>query len=204
MSNDNYTIPSGPFRIEKKINKSLFIASCDHVSSASEAKQFHDRIKAEYKDATHNCLAFIAGPAGTTTHNGMSDDGEPRGTAGHPMLTTLIHSSVGEIAVVVTRYYGGVKLGTGGLVRAYSGIVKELLGSLPVKTKLTGNTLILNFDYKETSQIKRHVVKVGGNIIEEAYTDTVRMTVLIPYSQEINFKKLLPFDVGVTQDVCAT
>lgn len=80
--------------------------------------------------ATHHCWAFVAGEPGSTTHIGMSDDGEPHGTAGRPILNALLHSGVGEVVAVVTRYFGGVKLGTGGLARAYAGSVSDALSSL--------------------------------------------------------------------------
>ena len=85
----------------------------------------------EFPDATHNCWAYVAGPPASTGRVGMSDAGEPHGTAGRPMLTVLLHSGVGEIAAVVTRYYGGIKLGTGGLVKAYGGAVLAALEALP-------------------------------------------------------------------------
>jgi uncharacterized YigZ family protein len=93
-------------------------------------------MRSEFADASHNCFAFLAGPPGSTAQMGMSDDGEPSGTAGRPMLAVLQGSGVGDIAVVATRYYGGTKLGTGGLVRAYAGGVKSVLASLPLREKI--------------------------------------------------------------------
>lgn len=200
MSKSGYPIPKGPFRIEKKISKSRFIASCDHVTSTGEAKAFHDRIRQEFSNATHNCFAFVAGPAGSSIDNGMSDDGEPKGTAGRPMLSTLVHSGVGEIAVVVTRYYGGVKLGTGGLVKAYSGMVADLLEQLPVKQKITGPTLSLTFDYKDIEIVKNALRKSGGELLSESFTETVLFHVLIPDGAEEDFKGILPYEV-VVRDV---
>lgn len=195
MKFSGYHIPSGPFRVEQKINKSLFIASCDHVSSGKEARTFHDRIKSEFSDATHNCFAFVAGPAGSTADNGFSDDGEPRGTAGLPMLNTLIHSGVGEIAVVVTRYYGGVKLGTGGLVRAYSGTVKRLLNELPSTGKISGNIWKLIVEYKDIALVKRLISSSGGDILNETFTDTITIEAVIPSCEEDSFSRSLPYDI---------
>jgi len=88
-------------------------------------------VREEFPDATHHCWAFVAGPPGTTARIGMSDDGEPSGTAGRPILNTLLHADVGEVVAVVTRWYGGVKLGKGGLGRAYAGAVTRALETLP-------------------------------------------------------------------------
>src|SRR6185437_606076 len=102
------------------------------VSTPDEAQLLVRELDVEFSDATHNCWAYVAGPPGSTSRVGMSDAGEPHGTAGRPMLTVLLHSGVGEIAAVVTRYYGGTKLGTGGLVKAYGGSVQLALESLPL------------------------------------------------------------------------
>ena len=136
MPNDFlYPVPDlalGQFhRVEQTIKRSRFICTAAHVTSPEEAKAFIDQIREEFSDARHNCWAFAAGAPGATAQVGMSDDGEPHGTAGRPMLTVLLHCGVGEIAVVVTRYFGGILLGTGGLIRAYQGTVKFALETLP-------------------------------------------------------------------------
>ena len=192
-----YNIPSKQTSIEKTIKKSRFIATCSHIASAKEAKVFHDSIKTIHKTASHNCFAYVAGPAGSQIQNGISDDGEPKGTAGYPMLNVLLHSGVGEIAVVVTRYYGGEKLGTGGLVRAYSGVVKALLKILPVRRKVTGVTLNLILDYKNISIVKTVTASVEGEVLEETFTDKVTITVLVPDDSESDFRDKLPFDVEI-------
>ena len=125
---DAYKVPDlapGAFhRAEETVRRSRFIVTMARVSSPEEAKAFIDRIREEHAGATHNCWAYNAGAPGDTAQVGASDDGEPKGTAGRPMLTALLHSDVGEVAAVVTRYFGGILLGTGGLVRAYQGSVK--------------------------------------------------------------------------------
>lgn len=117
--------PGEIHREEEVIRRSRFIVSMARVQGPDQAKAFIERIRVEHPDATHNCWAFQAGPAGSTAFAGCSDDGEPKGTAGRPMLTVLLHCGVGEIAAVVTRYFGGTLLGTGGLVHAYQGMVKK-------------------------------------------------------------------------------
>jgi len=115
-----YAIPASRHRAEQVIDRSRFICSLASATSPDEAHAFIHEMNVEFPDASHNCWAFVLGPAGSTDRIGMTDDGEPHGTAGRPMLTVLTHSGVGDIAAVVTRYFGGTKLGTGGLVKAYS------------------------------------------------------------------------------------
>lgn len=130
--------PGEIHRVEDVIRRSRFIATFARASSTEEARDFLERIRAEHAQATHNCWAYVAGEPGSTAQVGASDDGEPKGTAGRPMLTALLHSGVGEVAVVVTRYFGGILLGTGGLVRAYQGSVKLGLETLPTVRKEEG------------------------------------------------------------------
>ncbi len=127
---DRYPIPAARARAELVIERSRFVCTVSRAESPDAAHAFIKEMQGEFANATHNCWAFVAGPPGSTARIGMSDDGEPHGTAGRPMLTVLMHSGVGEIAAVVTRYYGGTKLGTGGLVRAYSAAVQEALARL--------------------------------------------------------------------------
>src|SRR5690606_17190774 len=126
-----YPIPAATHRTEQTIQRSRFIATLAHAPTVDAARARIDDVRAGFPDATHNCWAFLAGPPGSTAHVGFSDAGEPHGTAGRPMLDVLLHSGIGEVAAVVTRYYGGVKLGKGGLVRAYGGAVQHALATLP-------------------------------------------------------------------------
>ncbi len=114
-----------------------------------EAKAFIEQIKAEFQDARHNCWAYCAGAAEYTDRIGASDDGEPHGTAGRPMLTAVTHSGIGEVTVVVTRYFGGILLGTGGLVKAYQSSVKMALEAVPTRirtSKRNASNSALNID----------------------------------------------------------
>ncbi|MFN2122854.1 MAG: IMPACT family protein, partial [Candidatus Promineifilaceae bacterium] len=126
-----YPIPAQETREEIRVSNSRFIATAAPVFSVDEAKEFIKKIKAEFSDASHNVPAFLVGYGPSVTAH-CSDDGEPSGTAGRPMLAVLQGSGLGDIAVVVTRYFGGTKLGTGGLVRAYGDAVKVILENLPL------------------------------------------------------------------------
>ncbi|MBI3789360.1 MAG: YigZ family protein, partial [Gemmatimonadetes bacterium] len=131
-----YPIPAGRHRAEQVIDRSRFVATLDRAATPDEAHEVLRAVAAEFDDATHHALAFVAGPPGSTTHVGMSDAGEPHGTAGRPMLTVLLHGGVGDIVAVCTRWYGGTKLGTGGLARAYGGTVQLALATLPRSEKV--------------------------------------------------------------------
>jgi len=178
-----YLIPARVHRVEELIQRSRFITTVAHIPDSDAAHAFVQGIRDEYPDATHNCWAFVAGPPGSTTHIGMSDDGEPHGTAGRPMLTTLLHSEVGEIVAVSTRYYGGVKLGTGGLSRAYSGGVKLALESLPTDEKVDRVLADVTVGYADIDGLQRLVQDMALPIEEEDFGAEVRLRVGVPVAE---------------------
>lgn len=175
-----YLIPAAFHRAEDAIKRSRFIVSMDHAPDTDTAKAFVTRIKEEFPDATHNCWAFAAGPPGGTAHVGMSDDGEPNSTAGKPMLNTLLHSDVGEIAAVVTRYYGGTKLGTGGLVRAYSGMVQLGLESLTTKEKVDTTQIIATIPYQAVTLFKRMLPDYEVEVDDEVFSTDAQFHLTLP------------------------
>lgn len=164
-------------RAEEVIRGSRFIVSMAHCDSEEAAHAFLEKIRAEHAHATHNCWAFQAGRPGSTAHIGASDDGEPKGTAGRPMLTVLLHCGVGEVAAVVTRYFGGTLLGTGGLVRAYQGLVKLGLETLPVRDKRPSTVLRIRFEHRFTPHVLRVVERCAGRIIEKRFEADVLLRV---------------------------
>lgn len=179
-----YRIPAEPYRTEETVQRSRFIATVGHASTEEDAKAFISAIKSEFPDATHNCWAYVAGPPGDTARVGMSDDGEVHGTAGRPMLTVLLHSEIGEIVAVVTRYYGGTKLGTGGLVRAYSGSVKKALVGLSIKEKREVIVLTAAFEYSRVAPVKQLIESLDSRIIEESYDVDVSFKIEVPKHKE--------------------
>jgi len=184
---ERYPIPLKAHRVSEKIKKSRFIATLAPAAVTAEAKALIEQVKAEFSDATHNCWAFVAGAPGSTAHIGMSDDGEPHGTAGKPMLQVLLHSGLGEIAVVVTRYFGGTKLGTGGLVRAYSGIVNKAIASMPVKEKFIAAEMTIRIDYAQWSVLKPMAELYGASIIREEYKEDVSIELRLPEERAAQF-----------------
>lgn len=176
-----YPIPcEAMYRTELVVRRSQFITSTAHSPDTASARTFIESIRQEFPDATHNCWAFAAGAPAQTAYAGFSDDGEPHGTAGRPMLTVLLHSGIGELACVVTRYFGGVKLGTGGLVRAYQGAVRENLESLPQQQRIIPAHIAVSIDYTHADKVRRLLPHVEAVIQDENYEACVTFTILLP------------------------
>lgn len=184
MSNVRYPVPAGPHRVELVIDRSRFVCTIARASSTDDAQAFIKQINTEFPDATHNCWAFVVGEPGSTDRIGMSDDGEPHGTAGRPMLTVLLHSGIGEIAAVVTRYYGGIKLGTGGLVKAYGGAVQEALASLPTVQRV--DTVDVQFDvpYSAVGAVQQLMPTVDAEVLEQRFEVNASFVVRLPRDEE--------------------
>jgi len=175
-----YPIPASQARVEEVISRSRFITTAGPAGSVEEARAFIARVRNEFADATHNCYAYVVGPPGSTAQVGMSDDGEPSGTAGRPMLVVLLGSGIGDIAVVVTRYFGGTKLGTGGLVRAYSGGVKAVLAVLPLAEKMALATLRVRGPYAWITPIARLLPAFEARIRSQNYAADVTWEIEVP------------------------
>ena len=183
MSSDaglRYAVPSRIYRVEELIQRSRFITTAAHAPDANAANAFVDSVRELFPDATHHCWAFVAGPPGSTAHIGMSDDGEPHGTAGRPMLTVLLHSGVGEVVTVCTRYFGGVKLGTGGLSRAYAGGVKLLLQTLPTELKIKRVHVSVRVAYPHVESLQRLLDDLEVVVEHEEYGEEVRYQIAVP------------------------
>ena len=172
--------PDEIHREEDVVRRSRFIVSIARVSSTEEAKAFIERIRAEHPTATHNCWAFNAGAPEDTAQGGASDDGEPQGTAGRPMLTVLLHSGVGEIAAVVTRYFGGTLLGTGGLVRAYQGSVKQGLDSLPVVLREDMQRFVVSIEPHQVSDFQHFLTEAKGRVLTSDFRFDATFEVEVP------------------------
>ena len=172
--------------IEKK---SRFIATVRLVETEEEALAFIEEMKKKYWNATHNCFAYVIGERRECVR--CSDDGEPSGTAGKPMLDVLLGEELYNTAVVVTRYFGGTLLGTGGLVRAYSKAVQEGLAQSDLIEKQYGNILEIGTDYNGVGKIQYLIGENQIPVLESEYTDKVRFQVILPMSETEHFQKLL-------------
>lgn len=158
--------------------KSRFIATVKRVESEEEAAAFVEAMKKKYWDASHNCSAMVIGERGELTR--CSDDGEPSGTAGRPMLEVLLSERLRNAAVVVTRYFGGTLLGTGGLVRAYTQAVREGLSGCKLGTMRAGVRLEVLTDYNGIGKILYIMGTKGIEPEDSLYTDTVQLVLLVP------------------------
>jgi uncharacterized YigZ family protein len=183
-------IPADEREIEHFVSNSRFIASLKPTFTVEEAKEYINKIKDKYSDASHHVPAYIIGhPPSVVEH--CSDDGEPAGTAGKPALAVLRGSGFGDISIVVTRYFGGTKLGTGGLVRAYSDSVRFVLENLPkakkVETAITKFQLPYNL-YDQTQQI---IHKFNGQIVTQDFTSEVTLELQFMTSDFEGFSKAI-------------
>jgi len=165
------------------VQRSRFITTVAHAPDAEAAHAFVATVREELSDATHHCWAFVAGPPGSTAHIGMGDDGEPHGTAGRPMLTALLHSEVGEIVAVCTRYFGGTKLGTGGLSRAYSSGVLLALELLPTEEKVERVEVEVTIGYPDVDGAQRLIEEMDLHVLDEAYGADVRYRLGVPVDE---------------------
>ncbi len=165
--------------IEKK---SRFIATVRRVNNEEEAVKFIEEVKKKYWDAKHNCSAFVIGEKAELTR--CSDDGEPSGTAGRPMLEVLMGEEICNVAVVVTRYFGGVLLGTGGLVRAYTQAVKEGLAQCKKGIMKFGTRLCIQTNYTDIGKIQYLLGQESIPIENSVYLEKVEFTILFDYERE--------------------
>lgn len=191
MNDDvRYPVPGNRPRIELVISRSRFVATAGMVASIDEVKRLLTEIRAEMPGATHHAYAFRVG-FGNTVREGMSDDGEPSGTAGAPMLAVLRGRAIGDVMVVVTRFYGGVKLGTGGLVRAYSDAAKGVLDELALVDKVLSCTLRIELPYRLYEPVKLMLLEHKANVISEDFAEQVTVTASIPLNNVASLTALL-------------
>jgi uncharacterized YigZ family protein len=168
-------IPAAETRVETTAGNSRFIATIGPAFSVEEARAFIGRIRAEFADATHNVPAYVIGHSSSTVAH-CHDDGEPSGTAGRPMLAVLQGSGLGDVVIVVTRYFGGMKLGTGGLVRAYGDATRAALTALPRAMKTATVTAMAELPYPLLERARLLVEAHDGAIVEESFAAAITLT----------------------------
>ena len=177
-----YLSVNGECRTRKTIEKSQFITTARHISSEEEAQNFIAEMRKKYADATHNCYAYVADRLGNCLR--FSDDGEPSGTAGMPILDVIRNKKLYETAVVVTRYFGGIKLGAGGLVRAYSGCASENLDATQKVLYEMCSQSEYTVAYQSVDLFFRFFSEKSADIIESRYENDVTFVVAVKKSQE--------------------
>ena len=185
-----YPIPAQETRAEIVVVNSRFIATVAPVFTVDEAKAFVSRIKDEFSDASHNVSVYLIGH-GQTVIAHCTDDGEPAGTAGRPALAVLQGSGLGDVAVVVTRYFGGTKLGTGGLVRAYGDAVREVLSVLPRAARVPTRTVLVAVPYSSFERVQLLIDAHGGEIQEQDFGVDVTVQARFPQDRYPAFEAAL-------------
>jgi len=185
---DKLLVPAKEIRREIKILNSRFIATLAPAPSVEAARAFISRIQKEFPDASHHVPAFIIGH-GASQISHCSDAGEPSGSSGRPILAVLQGSGLGDVVVVVTRYYGGTNLGIGGLVRAYGDAVRIVIGEVSRSQKIMAHTVRLTYTYPYVDRIRLLVYEHEGQIKSEEFGSDVTLTAVLPSKNKIPFEK---------------
>ena len=181
--------PEDLHRCEEIVRRSQFIVSLAHTPTPEAAKSFIERIKQEFPDATHNCWAYAAGAPGQTSKVGYSDDGEPQGTAGMPVLSVLKGEDVKDTEIGVMRYFGGTLLGTGGLVRAYGHSAKEGLLAAGIAELVLYRKYSVLAAYPDSGKVQYEILQDGHELFDTIYTEQVEFIVLVETDAADSFEK---------------
>ena len=164
---------------EIEIKRSRFIAQAIPLTDTAELHRLQAQLQVEHNKASHHCLAYVLGGPQQPRAAGSSDDGEPSGTAGKPMLNVLLQQQIGDVGVVVTRYFGGTKLGAGGLIRAYAQAVAELVKVLPLEQVESRQELAINYPYNLEPQIQRLLNPLQVELLDEQFGEAVSKTLSV-------------------------
>lgn len=175
-----YLVPAGSTEVEDVVRRSRFVTRAARATSREDAARFVRETRDRLPGATHYCWAYNAGEPGSTARVGMSDAGEPHGTAGMPMLTVLLHSGVGEVVAVCARYFGGVKLGKGGLARAYASGVRHVLRECPTVERIERTGVVVTVEYGASSRVEHVLEELGAIVTRRDFDAAVRYRVLVP------------------------
>lgn len=192
MKNENpdskQRVPATECRAEVTVVNSRFIAIAAPAFSVEEARGVIQRIRNEFPDATHHVPAYLIGH-GSSTIEHCNDDGEPAGTAGKPILNVLKGSGIGNIVVVVVRYFGGTKLGTGGLVKAYQQAAKAVLADLPLAIQVKACEIECQLSYSDYQKVARLVENYEGKELRVTFAEMVTLQLQLPQSELVNFER---------------
>lgn len=175
-----YPVPAEQAVAEIEIKKSRFIAYARGIDSREEGMQWLQELKEQYPDARHHCWAYLLGNPKCAANAGMGDDGEPSGTAGKPILNVLNHKNIGDVMIIVVRYFGGIKLGAGGLTRAYGQAAQAVMEILPTEQQIPLQTINLQCDFSQEQQIRHWCHLIDGEVGEVGYSQQVSMQLQVP------------------------
>lgn len=189
ISHPEYYIPSETVSVETEVKKSKFIATIATVTSKEETVSFFHTMRDQYAGANHNCFAYIVGDPISPVDVGFSDDGEPSGTAGKPMLGVLQHNNIGNVAVIVSRFFGGTKLGTGGLVRAYSAATKMAVEKVSLQEFIQSSCIQVAIPFQFESNVRHLLATLNLTVIDSKYSEEVLIEIDVPESILDSFQK---------------
>ena len=188
MDHPIYPIPAEDRERETEVRKSRFIARVHAVRDRDAVMQHLQQARSDHPTASHHCWAYLLGKPGAATSAAMNDDGEPSGTAGKPILNVIEHKGIGDILVIVIRYFGGVKLGAGGLVRAYAGATEAVLGDLPLRHETPQIQLRLQFDFADEQPLRHWLEGHDGRLESIDYGQQVQARVRIPSAADASLR----------------
>ncbi|MFO7582102.1 YigZ family protein [Guyparkeria sp.] len=191
MSESPFHTPATNIERELEVKKSRFIARAGGVASRAEAMAFVEQARADHPDARHHCWAYLIGNPETAASAAMSDAGEPSGTAGKPILNVIRHKGIGDVIVVVIRYFGGVKLGAGGLVRAYSGATQLALADLPLTEHQPRRSYRLQFDFANEQPLRHWADNHQATLLSVDYGQRVTARINVPEEHVKAFEAFL-------------
>lgn len=195
----SYQTLQNPVTARLEIKKSEFIAYAYPVTSREQAMFHVEQLRVKYPDARHWCWAYIIGDPENTTSAGFDDDGEPNGTAGRPILNVLQHKSIGNIIIVVVRYFGGIKLGAGGLTRAYAGSAQAAVDKMTLQPYVPMAQIQILADFATEAQCRYVVEDLNGQIDDVDYSKQVTLTITIAEQDIENLKERLGIDGTVVE-----
>lgn len=181
------------------IKKSEFIAYAYPVTSREQAMFHVEQLRVQYADARHHCWAYIIGDPNNTTSAGFDDDGEPNGTAGRPILNVLQHKSIGNVIIIVVRYFGGIKLGAGGLTRAYAGSAQAAVDEMVLLPYVPMAQVQIIAEFATEAQCRYVVEDLGGHIDDVTYSKQVTLTVTLAEADIHHLKERLAMDGRVLE-----
>lgn len=186
MSKD-YPVPAGYLERETEIKKSRFIARVAPVANRDEVKSWLEQAHQDHPDARHICWAYQIGRPGSAAEAAMNDDGEPSGTAGKPILSVIQHKDMGDVLVMVVRYFGGIKLGAGGLVRAYAGAAESVLSAVDRVVQRSMDTAFVAMGFADEQPLRHWCETNGARVESIEYGSTVTARVSVPVDRGEQF-----------------
>ncbi|MGP5403599.1 YigZ family protein [Psychrobacter celer] len=195
----SYQTLKNPVTARLEIKKSEFIAHAYPVSSREQAMFHVEQLREQYPDARHWCWAYIIGDPDNTTSAGFDDDGEPNGTAGRPILGVLQHKSIGNVIIVVVRYFGGIKLGAGGLTRAYAGSAQAAVDQMTLSPYIPMAKVQIVTTFATEAQCRYVIEDLGGQIEDVAYSQQVMLTATLAQADIADLKERLAMDGRVLE-----